>query len=345
MADPNVSLAPATPIDIPLERSLYIGNFFRGILLGVEIFTFFTAVYTISHRPSHYRKRQRFYIIYGGILLALVTIQVASNGLWGQFMWIDHRNHPGGPLGFYVSSQVAWYVITGVVSTAMANIVGDGLLVYRCFIIWDSRWRIIALPALIYLASIVLAIITVVEAALPGAVQLAGKPALLAMPWFSMSVGLNVIVTTMICVRILRIRALVRDVISPEMSSMYTSIATMLIESAVPFSVLGIGLVITVALDVGPKFAFAYVWSIFCSLSPQMIILRVSMGRAWLKETANELTSAVEFAEPVTTHEQSRKEFTMPYNIQLPTADPGTLSDGSDTAIRKHIIATVVPPV
>ena len=102
------------------------------------------------------------------------------------------------------------------------------------------------------------------EAALPGAFQLAGKPALVAVPWFSLSVGLNVIVTTMICVRILRIRALIRDVLSPEMSSMYTSMATMLIESAVPFSILGIGLVITVALDVGPKFAFAYVWSIFC---------------------------------------------------------------------------------
>ena len=83
----------------------------------------------MSHCPSNYRKRQKFYIIYGAVLLALVVIQVASSGLWGQFMWIDHRNHPGGPLGFFVASQGAWYVITGVVSTAMANIVGDGLLV------------------------------------------------------------------------------------------------------------------------------------------------------------------------------------------------------------------------
>jgi hypothetical protein len=111
---------------------------------------------------------------------------------------------------------------------------------------------------------LVLSIITVVEAALPGAVQLAGKPALVAMPWFSMSVGLNVLVTSMICARILRIRAQIRDVISPEMSRMYTGVATMLIESALPFSILGIGLVITVALGVGPRFAFAYVWSIFC---------------------------------------------------------------------------------
>jgi len=35
MADPNVP--PATPIDISLERSLYIGNLFPGMLLGENI--------------------------------------------------------------------------------------------------------------------------------------------------------------------------------------------------------------------------------------------------------------------------------------------------------------------
>jgi hypothetical protein len=77
-----------------------------------------------------------------------------------------------------------------------------------------------------------------------------------------------------------------------------------------------------------------------------MIILRISMRRGWLKETANKLTSAVEFAESVTTHEQSQKDGTMTYKIQLPTTDPGTLSHNSDdTAMRKHISATVDPPV
>ena len=28
------SVSPATPVDVSLERSLYIGNIFRGVLLG-----------------------------------------------------------------------------------------------------------------------------------------------------------------------------------------------------------------------------------------------------------------------------------------------------------------------
>jgi hypothetical protein len=96
---------------------------------GMEIFTFFAAVYCISHRPPEYRKRQKFYIIFGGTLLALVTIDVAMDALWGQYMWIDHRNYPGGPLKFYAASEAAWYSVLHLTSAVLANILGDGLLV------------------------------------------------------------------------------------------------------------------------------------------------------------------------------------------------------------------------
>jgi hypothetical protein len=37
-----------------------------------------------------------------------------------------------------------------------------------------------------------------------------------------------------------------------------------------------------------------------------MIILRVAMGRGWLKETVDEFTSAIEFAQPATLKVQSQ---------------------------------------
>jgi hypothetical protein len=95
----------------------------------MEVVTFFAAVYCISHRTSGYRKGQKFYVIYGGVLLSLTTIEVALDALWGQYMWIDHRNYPGGPLGFYLASEVAWYTAMAFGAGVMANILGDGLLV------------------------------------------------------------------------------------------------------------------------------------------------------------------------------------------------------------------------
>jgi hypothetical protein len=49
--------------------------------------------------------------------------------MWGQFMWIDHRNHPGGPLKFLADSNSSWSFILAFAANAAANILGDGLLV------------------------------------------------------------------------------------------------------------------------------------------------------------------------------------------------------------------------
>jgi uncharacterized iron-regulated membrane protein len=95
----------------------------------LNVFAFFASVYCISGRPTDYRKGQAFYIVYGGILLALVTIDVAMAALWGQYMWIDHRNYPGGPPAYFVVTKAAWFTVFGMFARAAANILGDGLLV------------------------------------------------------------------------------------------------------------------------------------------------------------------------------------------------------------------------
>ena len=96
---------------------------------GLELFTFFAAVYCISHRSDNYRRGQKSYIAIGGTLLALATLDVALVSLWGQYMWIDHRDYPGGPLAFYVRSEAAWYSVMHLASIVITNILGDGLLV------------------------------------------------------------------------------------------------------------------------------------------------------------------------------------------------------------------------
>ena len=115
---------------------------------------------------------------------------------------------------------------------------------------------------LVFCLFAVLAIMTTVETALPNS-SFVGSTHLI-MPWVSLSVGLNIIVTSMICFRLLRMRALIKDALSPEMTRVYTSIAAILIESAAPFTIIGIGVVVTQARKSTVAFAFSYVWGAFC---------------------------------------------------------------------------------
>jgi hypothetical protein len=108
----------------------------------------------------------------------------------------------------------------------------------------------------------VLEITAIVQLAQPRSSFLDGKLHV-GMPWISLSVGLNIVVTSMICFRLLRMRAVLREVLAPEMARMYTNVAAMLIESAAPTSILGVGVVITSARNGALAFAFGYVWNTF----------------------------------------------------------------------------------
>ncbi|KAI0043707.1 hypothetical protein FA95DRAFT_1475919, partial [Auriscalpium vulgare] len=287
------------PIDVSFERSIYIGNFFRGILYGLEIFTFFAAVYCLWGRSSRETRGRKFYVVYGGILLSLVTIAVTTDALAGQRMWIDHRNFvggPGGPLGYFGSTSASWVNVFGSSADAVANIMGDGLLVYRAYMIWNSQLWVVAFPILMYIGSSVMVILTVVQSALPNAFLFDGHTAQLGVPWVSLSVSVNIVVTTLICGRLLYMRRAMHAARAPELAEMYTSIIAILIESAMPFSVIGIGLIVTYAKNDEFDIAFAFVWGMFCSLSPQMIILRVAMGRGWTRDTGAQFSESLVFA-------------------------------------------------
>ena len=82
-------------------------------------------------------------------------------------------------------------------------------------------------------------------------------------PWISLSVSLNIIVTSMICFRLLRMRALLRQVLAPEMCRTYTNIAAMVVESSAPFTILGIAGLVTAVRNSSVRVAFGYAWTLF----------------------------------------------------------------------------------
>jgi hypothetical protein len=44
------------------------------------------------------------------------------------------------------------------VNVPLQSLLGDGILIYRCWIVWNKSWLIVTLPLLIWLANIICAI-------------------------------------------------------------------------------------------------------------------------------------------------------------------------------------------
>ncbi|TFY62668.1 hypothetical protein EVG20_g6618 [Dentipellis fragilis] len=318
MVDPNITL----------ERSLYIGNALGLILYGFQVLMYFQTVYLLCAKRSNRLKMQRFSIIYGGIMLAILTFVVVKNVVFGEDAWIEHRAHMDPAVFIAKHASTWWYSTLGSIAVMAMSFMGDGLLVgsialsigrrrltFSSFIVatlsgavvsgsWCSLASFISRLSVSRLlisydllvdenCSSVVSVVYAINGALPGSTPYTRSSMKLAIAWISLSASVNVILTTLISVRLLMMRNLVRSILPAQVGAKYTSIAAIFVESALPLSLLGIGLIVTYVLDSPVQMAFSLIWGVFCAVSPQLVILRVAMGAGWSKEMVSQVTHPV----------------------------------------------------
>ena len=85
---------------------------------------------TLRHLMRRAKSNQswKFFFAYSTALFILVTIDMATNAVWGEIMWIDKRDDPGVPT-FIVEDLSVWYQIFGSTTVVIMVFLGDALLV------------------------------------------------------------------------------------------------------------------------------------------------------------------------------------------------------------------------
>lgn len=106
-------------------------------------------------------------------------------------------------------------------------------------------------------------IMTVIKSAAPNSYFFKGATVNFGVPWICLSVSMNILVTTLICTRILLVRHQVQASLGDNDMKLYTSIMAILVESSLPFSLLGVVFVVTYAMDLDISLAFANIWGVF----------------------------------------------------------------------------------
>ncbi|KAJ3508977.1 hypothetical protein NLJ89_g5464 [Agrocybe chaxingu] len=287
---------------IVLERSSYLGDFVSSVLLGVEIALFFQSAYYLCHGAYSQRKRT-FFIVYGFVLVFLVGTAAVTRKALGAGMWIDHRDElPGGPAQWWIEHNSWWVNILGLSVVVAADAMSNGLMMYRCYILLSSNIWVIVVPALLFISSFTLGVMTIVAGSRPGTSFFSGQALAFGVPWIALTVSFNVLVTVLICGRLLSTYFAMRNAGASESMRDRLGIIAILIESALPFSVFGIALSILYGLGSQTTVAFADIWGNMVGISPQLIILRVAMGRAWTKETINTTRAPVFATRPRDPH-------------------------------------------
>jgi len=287
-----------TPADLFAERTNLVGALLGCICYGVFLCLYFACLhYQFSGKKL--REVSWGLVTYVTLLLAMTTIYFASTGKWLEQMFIDYRNfhldnvttdpEATGPLGFYFNEYFTPMVVLGNSAYAALNFLADGLVLYRCWLIWNYNWIVMILPTLIYLGSTAMSILTVTNNAHVGAMFFGTASLHLATSWSSLSMSLNIILTVMIVGRLMAARNKLAAVLGKQHAKLYTSIAAMVIESAAIYSSLSLLFLIFFQLKTS---AVQFVNCILppltysMGIAPTLILVRVARGRAYSKDTA-----------------------------------------------------------
>ncbi|KAF9463671.1 hypothetical protein BDZ94DRAFT_1163508 [Collybia nuda] len=290
MSSQSWALAGATEAQLWYERSALAGLFIGAAGFGVHATLFFQVFRHLCARIRH--RREQLLLGYVSVVFILSNIANGANLKFGEMVFINNRDYPGGPGAYFVQQSTALTAVLCNTIYICLTWFQDGLLLYRFWIIYGRRWYIVAFPTLMFLATFVLSCILITMLNQPTLTLWSTISFQLALSYWSISIAFNVLVTILISVRLLIMRSRSKHIQGPDSSSPYITVSAMLVESAFIYSSTGLAFLISYAINSPVQNLFLPLLGQVQSIAPLLIILRVAEGTAWSRNTASELVSS-----------------------------------------------------
>jgi hypothetical protein len=229
-----------------LLTRLWVGTFFYGIYLTL----FCICIYILLRRPQNWGNT--VLLVTAIALFTLSTVQLVLTLVLGASD-IDGVSIP------YDNIEYTLNILYGV-----NNIIADGLVIYRCYCIWNHNLYVIILPIMLLIATSVFGL------------DIALNP----YPFYILSLATNILVTALTAGRIWWFYREARARSMMDSQKRYVSAISILVESGMLYSVAVLTFLIVVAVPAARMAGFATQATMaqVMGIAPTLIIVRVGMG-------------------------------------------------------------------
>ncbi|TFK21647.1 hypothetical protein FA15DRAFT_758593 [Coprinopsis marcescibilis] len=265
---------------------------------GIQFFMIAYCLTTFFETPADLRKGRAPYLVVGCLIFVFSTLSACVDITISFDMLLEASNG----IEYLGLLSPGWKDLVTSVSILMMFILGDGLLLYRCYLILygGHRW-LLALPVATYLSTIGLSLYQI---ALIATIEGWGGQTSALVTESSrniLSVLTTIFITVIICYRLNSDYKRLAKALPTKRLGVYTNAIRILVESALPLSIAGIAQVSVqipqsvygarkMAGFTGDRKALmvalsttSLLWYALLAISPQLIIFRVSTGRSWAK--------------------------------------------------------------
>ncbi|KAJ7582188.1 hypothetical protein C8J56DRAFT_1005964 [Mycena floridula] len=290
-----------TKFELWTERASLAGVCMGAVAYGIHLVLFFQC-FQLLYRDRKAANRM-YLMIYIVTIFTLGTIGNAMDIKVAEMSLIDYRDFPGSTGLRIVAVDFATPSVIGNSVYIVSSWFQDALLIYRFWIIFNRKRWLTAIPILLFLTSMVLSSILIAQLCTPGNTIWSRISVSLGIPYWSISLAMNITLTCLIASRLLLMRARMSKILSDDSTiatnrSPYLSVSAMMIESALLYSVNGLIFLVCYAINSPVQDLALPVLGQTQSIAPLLIIFRVARGRAWSSKTAQVIEhTSIRFAD------------------------------------------------
>ncbi|KAF7326440.1 hypothetical protein MSAN_02512800 [Mycena sanguinolenta] len=275
-----------------LERSRLDGMVLDGFTYGIFFLLSIEACVAVwkggkSARVKLSKRQAYFLIAYVVLTFTLGSMGFAANARYTEDIWINFRGGDRDPSFLITNEFDYWYnrlaIDTNFVMVWFMNL----LLLYRCCVIWNYQFLVVALMSAVYLAIISLSIAVMISASNSAVffnlnIQLS---------FLVLSCTYNLLFTILVTIRLLAVRNRITALLGPEHAVTYTSITATLVESASLYFIFDVIFVVTFATHSNVENLILLENCLIQGIAQLLIIKRVAKGREYDTTMATHVAS------------------------------------------------------
>ncbi|KAG1896988.1 uncharacterized protein F5891DRAFT_957852 [Suillus fuscotomentosus] len=142
---------------IPLDAGTLMSTVLEGILYGFSILLFMATIWSLTYK-QRIQDINRPIATVVVLLWMLSTAHIIVNIIRVEDAFVKYRyTYPGGPSAFLADVSQQTYVLKHALYV-LQTLLADGVVIYRCYIVWQSIW-IIIVPSMLWCSVAVTGII------------------------------------------------------------------------------------------------------------------------------------------------------------------------------------------
>ncbi|KAL0954452.1 hypothetical protein HGRIS_003428 [Hohenbuehelia grisea] len=333
------SWTPAeSPRQLLNERTWLAGYALAGF--GYGVVTVLTAMCSRSLyrsiQPSN-RTQRVVLLVFVAVIFVAASLFIIGTAKMTELSFVTYRLYPGGPAAFEIEMFSLPIDVLAVTPIVFSNWLCDGLLCWRCMVIYSNityaRWLSRVVPLLLYLSEIGMGILWIAQISAPNSSLWSStvvNTINFTTPYFWIGFSLNILATAAIVGRLLMHRRNISHAMGGNYGLQYVSLAAIIVESALLYSAFLLMFLVPYTMDHPVQNAFLQLFGEAQMIPTLLIVHRVASGEAW----SNSLN-----ATGLSTNSDSLNSIRMqPININIAHVEAGPSTPASSFKVGNRVV-------